>query len=91
MSTLDLVLNMLAEATTTEISKEKKPETFDENKAVAREGGEVAGEARISIEKRTGKPVVTQKKAVDFSSLISNVIEDTTAGNEKINYISVHY
>jgi len=77
MSTLELVLNMLAEATTTEISREQKPETFDENKAVARSGGEVAGIARVEAEKRTGKPVITQKSAVDFSRLISNVVGDS--------------
>lgn len=61
MSTLELVLNMLAEATTTEISKEHKPATFDENGAVARSGGEVAGIARIEAEKRTGKPLLRRK------------------------------
>jgi hypothetical protein len=50
MTNLELVLNMLAEATTTEISKEKKPETFDENKEVAGEGGSVAGNTRRDIE-----------------------------------------
>jgi len=77
MSTLELVLNMLAEATTTEISKEQKPETFEDNRQVARSGGEVAGIARIEAEKRTGKPVITSQNSVDFSKLISNVIEDS--------------
>jgi len=77
MSTLELVLNMLAEATTTEISKEQKPETFEDNRQVARSGGEVAGIARIEAEKRTGKPVITPQNAVDFSKLISNVIENS--------------
>lgn len=76
MSTLELVLNMLAEATTTEISKEKNPQSFSENRSVAKEGGEVAGNARKDIEERTGKPVITSKNAVDFSNLISNVIEN---------------
>jgi len=75
MTDLELVLNMLAEATTTEISKEQKPKTFDENKKVARSGGEVAGIARKEAEKRTGKPVITSKNAVDFSNLIADVIE----------------
>ena len=61
MSNLELVLNMLAEATTTEISKNKMPETFDENKKVAREGGEVAGNARVEIEQKTGKNVISEK------------------------------
>lgn len=76
MSTLELVLNMLAEATTTEISKEKNPQYFSEDRSVAKEGGEVAGNARKDIEERTGKPVITSKNAVDFSNLISNVIEN---------------
>jgi len=76
MTTLELVLNMLAEATTTEISKKQKPQTFKENKDVARSGGEVAGIARREAEKRTGESVITSKNAVDFSRLIENVIED---------------
>ena len=75
MTTLELVLNMLAEATTTEISKEQKPQSFEENKAVARSGGEVAGIARREAEKRSGKPVITSKKAVDFARLLTDVIE----------------
>jgi len=76
MTTLELVLNMLAEATTTEISKGQKPQSFSENIAVARSGGKVAGEARQSIEKQTGKSVITPKNANDFRELISNLIED---------------
>lgn len=76
MSTLELVLNMLAEATTTEISKDKNPQTFKENRVVAKEGGEVAGNARKDIEERTGKPVITSQNAEDFSKLISDVIEN---------------
>jgi hypothetical protein len=73
MSTLELVLNMLAEATTTEISKSTKPETFEGNRRVARSGGEVAGIAKAEAEKRTGKPVVTSKNAVDFSKLLEDM------------------
>ena len=83
MSTLELVLNMLAEATTTEISKEQKPQTFEENKRVAREGGEAAGDARQAVEKRTGKPVITSKKAVDFSRLLADVIESKDENSDK--------
>lgn len=61
--------------TTTAISKKEKPQTFDENKRVARSGGEIAGNARRDIEKRTGEPVITSKKAVDFSRLLADVIE----------------
>lgn len=63
MTNLELVLNMLAEATTAEISKGKIPETFDENKTIARQGGEVAGNARKDIESKTGKKVITTKNA----------------------------
>ena len=66
MTNLELVLNMLAEAATTEISKEKKPRDFDQNKTVARQGGAVAGGARKEIERRTGKPVVTSKNVHDL-------------------------
>ena len=76
MTTLELVLNMLAEATTTEISKEQNPQTFAENRSVAREGGEVAGNARKEIEERTGRPVITSKNAAEFSNLISDMIEN---------------
>jgi hypothetical protein len=63
MTNLELVLNMLAEASTTEISKDKKPKTFNENKTVARKGGEVAKAARLQLEKTTGKKVVTSQNA----------------------------
>lgn len=82
MSTLELVLNMLAEATTTEISKEKNPQSFYENRSVAKEGGEVAGNARKDIEERTGKPVISLQNAVDYSNLISDVIENDFDKNE---------
>ena len=79
MSTLELVLNMLAEATTTEISRQKQPESFEENRMVAIEGGEAAGEARTAVEKRTGKPVITNKNAVQLQGLVTGLIE--TANN----------
>jgi hypothetical protein len=63
MTNLELVLNMLAEASTTEISKDKKPKTFDENKIVAKKGGEVAKAARLQLENTTGKKVVTKLNA----------------------------
>jgi len=63
MTNLELVLNMLAEATTTEISKEKKPTSLQHNKIIARQGGEVAGSARKDIEAKTGKKVITDKNA----------------------------
>ena len=63
MTNLELVLNMLAEATTTEISKEKKPKTFDQSKKIARQGGTIAGNTRREIEEKTGKKIVTGKNA----------------------------
>ncbi len=63
MSNLELVLNMLAEASTTEISKEKQPKGLEENKSIARKGGNAAKKARLEIEKQTGKPIVTDKNA----------------------------
>lgn len=76
MSTLELVLNMLAEATTTEISREREPQTFEENQSVAQKGGSIAGNARKEIEETTGRPVITKKNAVDFTRLIGAVLED---------------
>jgi hypothetical protein len=61
MTNLELVLTMLAEATTTEISKTRQPQTFDENKKVAHDGGSVAGRTRKDIERRSGKPVITNE------------------------------
>jgi len=66
MSNLELVLNMLAEATTTEISKEKKPKTFNENKSIANQGGTIAGNTRKQIEEKTGKRVVTKLNAKNY-------------------------
>jgi len=63
MTNLELVLNMLAEATTTEISKEKKPKTFPENRKIAKQGGTIAGNTRKEIEEKTGKKIVTNLKA----------------------------
>jgi hypothetical protein len=63
MSNLELVLNMLAEASTTEISKEKQPKGLTENKDIARKGGNAAKQARLEIEKQTGKPIVSSNNA----------------------------
>ena len=63
MTNLELVLNMLAEATTTEISKEKQPKNFDENKIIAKQGGTIAGNTRKAIEAKTGKKVVSNLNA----------------------------
>ena len=78
MTTLELVLNMLAEATTTEISKQKAPEGLRENVEVARSGGKVAGDARKAIERQTGMPVITSKSAAQLNQVVSNLIEATS-------------
>ncbi|MEM5766999.1 MAG: phage antirepressor protein, partial [Bacillota bacterium] len=83
MTDLELVLNMLAEATTTEISKAQKPDTFDKSKAVAQSGGKVAGDARKSIEAQTGKPVITSKNAAELGQLVTGLIEDTGDHDKK--------
>ena len=79
MSDMELVLNMLAEATTTEISKQRAPETFEENRKIAREGGEAAGEARKAVEARTGVPVITAKNAVQLNQVVTQMIEGVAA------------
>ena len=76
MTTLELVLNMLAEATTTEISKATEPKTFAQNKEVARQGGSVAGNARKEIESKTGRPVISKKTAPELNEIVSDLIED---------------
>jgi hypothetical protein len=76
MTNLELVLNMLAEASTTEISKDKKPETFNENKTVARKGGEVAKAARLQLEKTTGKKVVISQNAKSLQQAKNKELSD---------------
>ena len=82
MSTLELVLNMLAEATTTELSKTKNPQTFKENLEVAKSGGEAAGIARKEVEKRTGKSVITSKNAAELNQVVVNLIEGIVEDEE---------
>ena len=67
MTNLELVLNMLAEATTTEISKEKKPKNLDENKVIAKQGGIIAGNTRKAIEAKTGKKVVSNQNTKNIN------------------------
>ncbi len=76
MTNLELVLNMLAEATTTEISKEKKPKTFFDNVRVARQGGTIAGNTRREIEEKTGKRVVTSQNAKQLDKKKDKEIDD---------------
>jgi len=75
MSTTELILNMLAETATKDIAEAINPQGLDENKQVAQDGGSIAGDARKSIEARTGKPVITSKNAIDLGRLISDVVK----------------
>jgi hypothetical protein len=83
MTNKELVLNMLAELSTKEISESKQPSSFDEHKQVARDGGEIAHNARIELEEKTGKPVVTSLNAKD-GIMNKGSIEDITNQEEKI-------
>ncbi len=86
MSDMELVLNMLAEATTTELSKVADPKSFKENVAVARQGGNIAGNARKEIESSTGKSVITSENAIQLNEVVVNTIEGVIdADNEKNN------
>ena len=75
MSTLELALNMLAEATTTELTKASNPNGLSENRKVAQEGGTIAGNARKEIEERTGQPVVTSQNVKQLQNLVTGLIE----------------
>lgn len=75
MSTTELILNMLAETATKDIAEASNPQGLEENKKVAQDGGSIAGDARKSIEARTGKPVITSKNAIDLGRLISDVVK----------------
>ncbi len=75
MSTLEIVLNMLAETTTTELSKAHQPDGFEESRIVARRGGKVAGDARRAIEADTGRPAVTAQNAAQLNAVVTDVIQ----------------
>ena len=79
MSDLELVLTMLAEASTKEISQSENPKNFEENKAVANKGGKVAGDARKSIESQTGKPVITSNDAKKLNEVVVDLIESASS------------
>ena len=76
MSDLELVLTMLAAASTTDITKAEQPQGFDENQKVARRGGNVAGVARRALEAETGRPVVTAQNAESFRQLVTDIVTD---------------
>lgn len=83
MSTLELALNMLAEATTTELTKVQNPYGLEANRNVAKTGGQIAGEARMRIEKETGNPVITNQNAASLNSVVTGMIGEVTKAEEK--------
>lgn len=85
MSTLELTLNMLAEATTTELTKTRNPQGLAENQDVARRGGRVAGDARKAIEKESGRPVITSENAAQLNTVVTAMIEDVAESTSEDN------
>ncbi len=75
MSTAEIVFNMLAEVSATELSKAEQPNTFEDNRKVAQRGGQVAGNARKEIEHQTGKPIITSQNAAQLNEVVTNLIE----------------
>ena len=75
MSDLELVLTMLAEATTTELSKTTNPQNFEDNINVAKKGGSIAGDTRKAIEESSGRPVISSKNAAELNTVVTNLIE----------------
>ena len=75
MRTLELVLNMLAEVSTKEISRAEQPEGLQQNRDVARRGGSIAGEARKQIEQQTGRPAITSKGAAELNHVVTEMLE----------------
>ena len=83
MTTTELVLNMLAETSATDISKAEQPQGFSESMLVAQKGGEVAGIARKALEERTGKPVITSQNASQLNAIVTGLIENTAREKDK--------
>lgn len=84
MSTLELALNMLAEATTTELTKTQNPHGLQENREVAQSGGKIAGDARKNIEAQTGKPVITSDNAARLNEVVTGMIEGVVNNEDNI-------
>ena len=78
MSDMELILNMLAESTSTEISKNENPSSFAESKSIAKRGGKAALEARKAVEQQTGKSVITSQNATQLNSVVTNMIEEVS-------------
>jgi len=85
MSTTELVLNMLAETATKEISQAEQPEGFSQNKRVAQRGGNIAGEAQKAIERESGKPVITSQNATQLNHVVTQMIETSAAVTDGTN------
>ena len=83
MSTTEIILNMLAETSTKDISQASKPETFEENIEVARRGGNVAGIAKQALEAETGKPVITSQNAAQLNAVVTGLIEGVVDAEKK--------
>lgn len=84
MTTLELVLNMLAEATTTQFSKDRKPSTFQENLEVAKAGGQVAGRTRKDIESQSDTPVISPKNAAQLNQVVTDLLEGAAADTNEM-------
>lgn len=82
MSTMEIVLNMLAEATTTELSKVHQPQGFDESREIAKRGGSYAGATRKAIESDTGRPIITSQNAAQLNNVVVDMIEGITEDNK---------
>lgn len=83
MTTTEIILNMLAETSTKDISKEAKPETFAENVEVARRGGNVAGIAKKALEAETGRPVISSQNAARLNTVVTGMIEEVAGTGKK--------
>lgn len=83
MTTTELILNMLAETATKDITNTSNPQTFEENKKVSQRGGNVAKVAKETLERETGQPVITSKNAIDLGKLIGEVAKEIENKEEK--------
>ena len=83
MSTTEIILNMLAETATKDISQQVRPETFEENRQVAKRGGRIAGNARRELEQEIGAPVITPKNAAQLNQVVTQMIEGIVETDDK--------
>ena len=82
MSTTEIILNMLAETATKDISQQVRPETFEENRQVAKRGGRIAGNARRELEQEIGAPVITSQNAAQLNQVVTQMIESIAEGDD---------